>query len=300
MTIKSSTLSKPYENNVDLKDEVDDILSSYIKKVQKISKLDKKAEIELAKKIALGDENAKKELLSANLYLSVNIAKKLLYTSNMPLIDLIQEGNLGLMVAVEKYNYKLGYRFSTYASWWVKQAIYKAISEQSRVFKIPVYIQETLSKFSKIKHKLEKEYNCQINNDIVAKEMHIDKNKIDLYLSAYVKTVSIESDFEINFNGSNMTLNEILVDEKTTNKLENEIEYLKSDIEFIVSKLKEKERNVLMFRYGLNNLAKKTLEEIGNIYGVTKECIRQTEKRALRKIREDKFNLSLLEAYRSV
>ena len=97
-----------------------------------------------------------------------------------------------------------------------------------------------------------------------------------------------------------MTLNEILVDEKTTNKLENEIEYLKSDIEFIVSKLKEKERNVLMFRYGLNNLAKKTLEEIGNIYGVTKECIRQTEKRALRKIREDKFNLSLLEAYRSV
>ena len=85
--------------------------------------------------------------------------------------------------------------------------------------------------------------------------MHIDKNKIDLYLSAYVKTVSIESDFEINFNGSTMTLNEILVDEKTTNKLENEIGYLKSDIEFIVSKLKEKERNVLMFRYGLNNLA---------------------------------------------
>ena len=175
MTIKSSTLSKPYENNVDLKDEFDDVLSSYIKKIQKIPKLSKKEELALAKKIFAGDQSAKKELLNGNLYLSVNIAKKLLYTSNMPLIDLIQEGNLGLMIAVEKYNYKLGYRFSTYASWWVKQAIYKAISEQSRIFKIPVYIQETLAKFSKIKHKLEKEYNCQINNEIVAKEMNIDK-----------------------------------------------------------------------------------------------------------------------------
>ncbi len=300
MTTKSMALSKPYENNAGLKDEVDDILSAYIKKIRKIPKLNKKEELELAKKIYDGDENAKKELLSSNLYLSVNIAKKLLYTSNMPLIDLIQEGNLGLMVAVEKYNYKLGYRFSTYATWWVKQAIYKAISEQSRVFKIPVYIQETLAKFSKIKHKLEKEYNCQINNEVVAKEMNIDKSKIDLYLNAYVKTISIESDFELNFNGSNMTLNEILVDEKSSKNIDNDIEYLKSDIEFIVSKLKQKERNVLMFRYGLNNLAKKTLEEIGNIYGVTKECIRQTEKRALRKIREDKFNLSLLEAYRSI
>lgn len=299
MTNESFSLSKPYKNNTVLKDEVDDILSSYIKKIQKIPKLDKKSEVMLAKKIYDGDKSAKKELLNANLYLSVNIAKKLLYTSNMPLIDLIQEGNLGLMIAVEKYNYKLGYRFSTYASWWVKQAIYKAISEQSRVFKIPVYIQETLAKFSKIKHKLEKEYNCQINNEIVAKEMNIDKNKIDLYLSAYVKTVSIESDFELNFNGSNMTLNEILVDDRTSKNIDD-IEYLKSDIEFIVSKLKQRERSVLMFRYGLNNLAKKTLEEIGNIYGVTKECIRQTEKRALKKIREDKFNLSLLEAYRSI
>ena len=300
MTTKSMALSKPYENNAGLKDEVNDILSAYIKKIRKIPKLNKKEELALAKKIYDGDENAKKELLNSNLYLSINIAKKLLYTSNMPLIDLIQEGNLGLMVAVEKYNYKLGYRFSTYASWWVKQAIYKAISEQSRVFKIPVYIQETLAKFSKIKHKLEKEYNCQINNEVVAKEMNIDKSKIDLYLNAYVKTISIESDFELNFNGSNMTLNEILVDEKSSKNIDNDIEYLKSDIEFIVSKLKQKERNVLMFRYGLNNLAKKTLEEIGNIYGVTKECIRQTEKRALRKIREDKFNLSLLEAYRSI
>lgn len=300
MTTKSMALSKPYENNAGLKDEVNDILSAYIKKIRKIPKLNKKEELALAKKIYDGDENAKKELLNSSLYLSINIAKKLLYTSNMPLIDLIQEGNLGLMVAVEKYNYKLGYRFSTYASWWVKQAIYKAISEQSRVFKIPVYIQETLAKFSKIKHKLEKEYNCQINNEVVAKEMNIDKSKIDLYLNAYVKTISIESDFELNFNGSNMTLNEILVDEKSSKNIDNDIEYLKSDIEFIVSKLKQKERNVLMFRYGLNNLAKKTLEEIGNIYGVTKECIRQTEKRALRKIREDKFNLSLLEAYRSI
>lgn len=297
--MKEETLSKPYENNVISNNEVDDILASYIKKVQQIPKLNKKEELELAKKVSEGDNCAKKNLLNANLYLSINIAKKLLYTSNMPLIDLIQEGNLGLMVAIEKFNYKLGYRFSTYANWWVKQAIYKAISEQSRIFKIPVYIQETLSKFSKIKHKLEKQYNCSINNEVVAKEMNIDKNKIDLYLSAYVKTVSIESDFELNFNGSNLTLSEILVDEKSTKNLENDFEYLKNDIEFIVSKLKQKERNVLMFRYGLNNFTKKTLEEIGNIYGVTKECVRQTEKRALRKIREDKFNLSLLEAYRT-
>lgn len=117
--------------------------------------------------------------------------------SNLPLIDLIQEGNLGLMIAAEKFNYKLGYKFSTYASWWIKQSMFKAISEQGHCMKIPVYIQETLSKFSKIKSEMEREYNCQVRTQDVAEKMNISADKIDTYLAAYSKSVSLEGGFEM-------------------------------------------------------------------------------------------------------
>ena len=228
--------------------------------------------------------------------LVVTIAKKAIHVSNLPIIDLIQEGNIGLMVAANKFNYKLGYKFATYASWWIKQAMFKAISEQSHCMKIPVYIQETLSRFSKLKRDMERENNCQIKTEDVAKKMNIEPNKIDTFLSAYSKSISIESSLE-NSDGKEMNIADILEDEKASATEGVEYENLKTDILNVISTLKEREQEVVKLRYGLDDNAKMTLEEIGNIYGVTKECIRQTELRALKKMRFSVLGQEVLSAY---
>ncbi|MBR2525187.1 RNA polymerase sigma factor RpoD/SigA [bacterium] len=264
--------------------ENDSTLSVYVRELASIKTLSPFEEKEIAKKAAEGDMEAKKQLVQANLKLVITIAKKAIHMSNLPMVDLIQEGNLGLMIAAEKFNWKLGYKFSTYASWWIKQSMFKAISEQGHCMKIPVYIQETLSKFSKVKSEMEKQYNCQVNTKDVAQRMNISADKIDTYLSAYSKSVSLEGGFENN-DGKETSLAEILADEKASVHSSVEFEGLKKDIEMVVSTLKEREQEVVRMRYGLGNVAKKTLEEIGNIYGVTKECIRQTEIRALKKMK---------------
>ena len=204
--------------------------------------------------------------------------------SALPMIDLIQEGNLGLMIAAEKFNYKLGYRFSTYAGWWIKQSMFKAISEQSHCMKIPVYIQETLSKYSKVKYQMEQSTNSQVKTEDVAKKMNISPDKIEMFLSAYTKTISIENGLERN-DGKELNVPDILADEKTLISENVEYESLKNDIQNVISTLKDREQEVVKMRYGLDNSERYTLEEIGNIYGVTKECIRQTELRALKKMK---------------
>lgn len=264
--------------------ENDSTLSVYVRELASVKTLSPIEERELAKRAAEGDLSAKKQLVQANLKLVISVAKKAIHMSNLPMIDLIQEGNLGLMIAAEKFNYKLGYKFSTYASWWIKQSMFKAISEQGHCMKIPVYIQETLSKFSKVKSEMEREYNCQVNTKEVAEKMNISAEKIDTYLAAYSKSVSLEGGFE-NDNGKESSLADILADDKAGVNSAVEYESLKNDIEMVVSTLKEREQDVVRMRYGLGNFAKKTLEEIGNIYGVTKECIRQTELRALKKMK---------------
>ena len=210
--------------------------------------------------------------------------------------DLIQEGNLGLMIAADKFNYKLGYKFATYASWWIKQSMFKAISEQSHCMKIPVYIQETLSRFSKLKREMERECNSQVKTEDVAKKMNIAADKIDSFLNAYSKTISIESGLENN-DGKEMNIADIIEDKKASATDNAEFEDLKSDILNVISTLKEREQEVVKLRYGLENNNKMTLEEIGNIYGVTKECIRQTELRALKKMRFSVLGQQVLTAY---
>ena len=277
------SFTNPAKSEV-LASDNDTTLSLYVRELASIKALSPLEEKAVAKRAQEGDKEAKKQLVQANLKLVITIAKKAIHMSNLPLIDLIQEGNLGLMIAAEKFNYKLGYKFSTYASWWIKQSMFKAISEQGHCMKIPVYIQETLSKFSKIKSEMEREYNCQVRTQDVAEKMNISADKIDTYLAAYSKSVSLEGGFE-NDNGKETSLADILADDKASVHSAVEYEGLKNDIEMVVSTLKEREQEVVKMRYGLGNMAKKTLEEIGNIYGVTKECIRQTELRALKKMK---------------
>ena len=276
--------------------ENESILNGYMREISSYPTLTSAEEKELAKLAKNGDEQAKEKLIQANLRLVVAIAKKAIHMSGIPMIDLIQEGNVGLMVAVEKFNYKLGYKFATYAGWWVKQAMFKAISEQSHCMKIPVYIQETLSKYSKIKSGMEKESNAQVRVQDVAKKMNMDTNKIETFLSAYSKSISIESGLEKE-NGRDMNFADILEDEKASVTRDVEFKNLQNDINMVVSTLKEREQEVVRLRYGLGDGNRMTLEEIGNLYGVTKECIRQTELRALKKLRSSNLSQELLTGY---
>lgn len=278
------TATNPARNGFVAVTSVSEELGAYLRKANSFKSLSAEEEKEVALKAKNGDKAAKKILVQSNLKLVFTIARKAIHVSKLPMIDLIQEGNLGLMVAVEKFNPELGYRFSTYASWWIKQAMFKAISEQSYCMKIPVYIQETLSKFSKVKAEMERAYNCQVTNSDVAKKMNIEPEKIDTYLSAYTTTVSIEGTFEAN-NGSELQVSDVLEDEKTNVEENIEYEELKRDLENVVSTLKEREQTVIKMRFGLENFARTTLEDIGKMFGVTKECIRQTEMRALNKLR---------------
>ena len=263
-------------------------LADYLKKANSFPSLSAEEEKEVALKAKNGDLKAKRELVKANLKLVYTIARKAIHVSKLPVVDLIQEGNLGLMIAVEKFNPELGYRFSTYATWWIKQAMFKAISEQSYCMKIPVYIQETLSKFSKVKAEMERAYNCQVTNKDVAQKMDIEPEKIDTYLSAYSTTISIEGNFDAN-NGSELKVADVLEDTNTNVEENIEYEELKKDIANVVSTLKEREQTVIKMRFGLENFAKTTLEDIGKMFGVTKECIRQTEMRAINKLRNNLF-----------
>ena len=273
----------------------DSRVSDYVREISKYRNLSSEEEQELAKKAKNGDEEAKAELIKANLKLVITIARKVIHSSKLPMIDLIQEGNIGLMVAVDKFNWKFGYRFATYASWWIKQAMFKAISEQSNCVKIPVYIQETLSKYSKVKSEMEKASKKEVKTADVAKKMNLDESKINNYLNAYKKTLSLEGDFEMQ-NGSEVKLIDIIEDEKSSVQAEIEYESMKKDVINLLNGLKEREQKVITLRFGLDGMQKQTLEEIGKIYGVTKECIRQTESRALNKLKNN-ISLSLLMDY---
>lgn len=292
---KTTSKSDPAKNEV-LESANDSVLTAYLREISTYPSLSSEEEKRIAKLSKEGDAEAKQRLIQANLKLVIGIAKKAIHVSGLPMVDLIQEGNLGLMIAAEKFNYKLGYKFATYASWWIKQSMFKAISEQSHCMKIPVYIQETLSKFSKVKAEMERENNCQVKTQEVAKRMNIEPNKIETFLSAYTKTISIESGLERE-NGKDMNIADILEDEKASVSENAEFKNLQNDIEFVVSTLKEREQEVVRMRYGLGNAPKRTLEEIGNIYGVTKECIRQTELRALKKLRLSNLGQELLAGY---
>ncbi|MBQ8475968.1 RNA polymerase sigma factor RpoD/SigA, partial [bacterium] len=218
-----------------------------------------------------------------NIPLIQKIASKSIQTTSLSNNDLIQEGIFGLITAIEKFNPEIGAKFATYASWWIKQAMFKAISEQSYAYNIPVYIQETLSRYKKTKQQMEQAEQKEVSKSDVARRLNMTEEKIDTFLNAFTKTLSIESGLGLTDN-KELTLAEVIEDEKqNVERFVIDVE-LKKDIQKALDTLKEKEKNVIVLRFGLEDKTKQTLEEIGNSYGVTKECIRQIEKRALNKI----------------
>ncbi len=253
-------------------------------------------EIELILRAKNGDVYSRNKLIENNIPLIQKIATKSITSTSLSNSDLVQEGIFGLVVAIEKFNPSLGFKFATYATWWIKQAMFKAISEQSYAVNIPVYIQETLSRYKKTKQEMEQIAQKEVSKKDVASKLKMTEEKIDTFLNVYTRAISIESGVSMTDN-KELTLYEIIEDEKQNVEKDVINLELKNDIKKALDILKDKEKNVIVLRFGLNNQPKKTLEEIGKSYGVTKECIRQIEKRALNKIANLEFAKINLLAY---
>ena len=264
----------------------DDSVKIYLQQIGKIKLLSNEEELEVAKKIKEeNSERAKKILVNANLRLVVSIAKKYI-GRGLSFLDLIQEGNMGLMRAAEKFDYSKGYKFSTYATWWIQQAITRAIADKSRLIRLPVHMIETLSKIKKISTDLTIENGAAPTKEEIAYKIGMPVQKLTALIESAQGTISIES--PANQKDENTKLSDFIVDE-TTLSPDTKVtqDSLFCDIKKMLNHLSEKERNVLIMRYGLDdNGEKKTLEEIGTYYGVSRERIRQIEYRAMSKLRK--------------
>lgn len=263
-----------------------DSVQMYLREIAKVPLLVKQEEIELALRIAKNDEDSKQQLISANLRLVVSIAKKYAYrTPHLTLLDLIQEGNIGLFRAAEKFDPKKGYKFSTYATWWIRQAITRAIADQSRTIRIPVHMVETITKFVQTKKKLAQMLGREPLVDEIAAEMGIPIKKAYEIIKISRKTISLET--PVGEEEGESTLEQFLEDEKTPRPdKETAHSFLRNHVIEVLEELKPRERKILELRFGLAGNDPHTLEEVGKAFGVTRERIRQIESKALQRIRQ--------------
>ena len=264
----------------------DDSVKIYLQQIGKIPLLKGDKEIEIAKRIKENnDEKAKQILVNSNLRLVVSIAKKYI-GRGLSFLDLIQEGNLGLIKAAERFDYTKGYKFSTYATWWIQQAITRAIADKSRLIRLPVHMIETLNKIRKTTTDLSVELGRMPTKDEIAYRLGITVSKLGQLISQAQETVSIET--PTNQKEESSILGDFIVDEESVSPdVKVTQENMFGDIRKILNQLSPKERDVLIMRYGLNEDGqKKTLEEIGNRYGVSRERIRQIENRAISKLKK--------------
>jgi RNA polymerase primary sigma factor len=269
----------------DLGDIYDDSIQMYLREIGKVSLLTGNEEVELAKRITKGDVAARKKLTEANLRLVVSIAKKYM-GRNLGLLDLIQEGNLGLFRAVEKFDWRKGYKFSTYATWWIRQAITRALADQSRTIRIPVHMVETLNKYAQAERSLVQDLGREPLPEEIAAEMGIEVEKVYHLKKISQETVSIDSPVGED-DGEDSSLGDFIVDEDTTKP--NEVagrQILKEYVGNILNDLDPREQKILKMRFGLEDGVTHTLEEVGEEFGVTRERIRQIESKALERIRE--------------
>jgi len=263
-----------------------DPIQMYLREIGQIPFVTAEEEKELAKRIEKGDEEARKKLARANLRLVVSIAKRYVGRSpNLTLLDLIQEGNLGLFRAVEKFDWRRGYKFSTYATWWIRQAITRALADQARTIRIPVHMVETLSKYSQTKRRLLQDLGREPLPEEIAAEMGIEVEKIHHIQRISQETVSLET--PIGKDEEDSILAEFIEDKKVVApSVEAARTLLKERLKEILVDLTPREQKILAMRFGLEDGITHTLEEVGNEFGVTRERIRQIEAKALERIRE--------------
>ena len=261
---------------------INDPVRMYLKEIGKISLLSLDEETELSKRIAEGDETAKNRLAESNLRLVVSIAKRYV-GRGMLFLDLIQEGNIGLMKAVEKFDYEKGYKFSTYATWWIRQAITRAIADQARTIRVPVHMVETINKLSRYQRQLTLELNREPTDEELAKKMGMSPDKVREVIKIAQDPVSLETPIG---EEEDSHLGDFVPDESNMSPEDFTIhEMLKEEIGDVLLTLTEREEQVLRLRFGLDDGSPKTLEEVGQMFGVTRERIRQIEAKALRKLR---------------
>ncbi len=265
-----------------------DPIQMYLKEIGKSSFLSAKEEKELAKRIEAGDEEAKNKLALANLRLVVSIAKKYVGRSpNLTLLDLIQEGNLGLFKAVKKFDWRKGYKFSTYATWWIRQSITRALADQARTIRIPVHMIETISKYTKIRKNLLQELGREPLAEEIAAEMGLEVEKVHHIRKIAQKAVSLETPVGEDKDKQDSVLAEFIKDDKTiAPNTEASRKLLKERLKEISSELTPRELKILAMRFGLDDGVMHTLEETGEEFGVTRERIRQIQAKALEKLRK--------------
>ena len=275
--------------------DVDEPIKMYLREIGQIPLLSYEEEIDYAQRVLNGDEEAKQKLIESNLRLVVSIAKK--HTNRgLKMLDLIQEGNMGLMKAVEKFEYEKGFKFSTYATWWIRQAITRAIADQGRTIRIPVHMIETINKIKKESRIILQETGKEPTAEELAKKLEIPVDKVKNILEMNQDPISLETPVG---SEEDSELGDFVEDDKFLNPYDATTRVLlKEQLDEILKTLNEREEMVLRYRYGLDDGSQKTLEEVGKIFNVTRERIRQIEVKALRKLRHPSRRKKL-EDYRS-
>lgn len=283
-------------DEVDLEHLSQDSVQMYLREIGRISLITSDDEKELARRIEKGDEEARKKLMQANLRLVVSIAKRYVGRSpHLTLLDLIQEGNIGLFKAVDKFDYRRGFKFSTYATWWIRQAITRALADQSRTIRIPVHMVETISKYQQVKRRLLQDIGREPLPEEISAEMNMDLEKVHHIEKIAQETVSLEA--PVGDDDEDSVLGEFIEDEKTISPSQVAARrLLKDQLNAIIMELTPREQKILSMRFGLEDGITHTLEEVGREFGVTRERIRQIEAKALERIRMHQ-NAKKLEGY---
>ena len=262
--------------------KINDPVRMYLKEIGRINLLTSDEEFEYAKRAEEGDEEAKRMLAESNLRLVVSIAKRYV-GRGMLFLDLIQEGNIGLMKAVDKFDPTKGYKFSTYATWWIRQAITRAIADQARTIRVPVHMVETINKLARVQRQLTQDLNREPTDEEIAKKLGISIEKVREVYKISQDPVSLETPIG---EEDDSHLGDFIKDERTMGPEEYAtIEMLKEELQGVLGTLTDREEKVLRLRFGLDDGQCRTLEEVGQIFGVTRERIRQIEAKALRKLR---------------
>lgn len=262
--------------------KINDPVRMYLKEIGRVDLLSAEEEVNLALRIEQGDEEAKRRLAEANLRLVVSIAKRYV-GRGMLFLDLIQEGNMGLIKAVEKFDYRKGFKFSTYATWWIRQAITRAIADQARTIRIPVHMVETINKLVRVQRQLLQDLGREPTPEEIGEDMDLPPEKVREILKIAQEPVSLETPIG---EEDDSHLGDFIEDHEATSPSDHAAyELLKEQLEDVLDTLTDREENVLRLRFGLDDGRTRTLEEVGKVFGVTRERIRQIEAKALRKLR---------------